>query len=77
MPTSWLTFPGWSASGSVAHAACHPDRQESSMGGSWRAWETGEGEGGKGDAETRTVSETTNGDIVVAEGVGLKENRVF
>lgn len=74
---SWLAFPGWSASESVAHAACHPDRQESSTGGSWRAWEMGAGEGRKGDAETRTFSEITNGDIVVAEGIGLNENRVF
>lgn len=37
----------------------------------------GVGERGKGDAEMRTISEKINADIMVVEGIGLKENRIF
>lgn len=35
------------------------------------------GEGRKGDAETRTILEKINAEIIVVEGIGLKENRIF
>lgn len=35
------------------------------------------GEGGRGDAETRAILEKINAEIIVVEGTGLKENRVF
>ena len=35
------------------------------------------GAGRKGDAETRTILEKTNAEIIVMEEIGLKENRIF
>ena len=35
------------------------------------------GEGRKGGAETRTILEKINTEIIVVEGIGLKEIRIF
>lgn len=35
------------------------------------------GEGREGDAETRTILEKINAEIIVVEAIGLKENRIF